>query len=149
MFVEDVSAAATATFKKLQKDDTLVSRQRQAIANLRTCYKDYIKANVPLASRQRENIDIERDAASSNNFYSARVADMTTFPEDMGGFVYDRMQLCRTRQHGKPGKKLEQGPVEVNLWAGRSRGRTKLPEWRFLGRVATSASARAGDTEWT
>ena len=92
MFVEDVTAATTATIKQLRKDDTLGSRQRQAIPNLRTCYKDYIKANGPLASGQREDIDIERDAVSSNDFYSARVAYMTTFLEYMGGFVSDRMQ---------------------------------------------------------
>ncbi|CAI5725361.1 unnamed protein product [Hyaloperonospora brassicae] len=43
-------------------------------------------------SGQRENIDNERDAVSGNDFFSSRVADMTTFLEDMGGFVSDRMQ---------------------------------------------------------
>ncbi|PTQ41741.1 hypothetical protein MARPO_0033s0135, partial [Marchantia polymorpha] len=116
MFVEDVSAAAAATFKQLQKDDTLVSRQHEAIANLRTCYKDYIKANGPLASGQREDIDIERDVVSSNDMYSARVADMTTFLEDMGGFVSDRMQHAGQASMENLARNLSKGLL--NLIAG-------------------------------
>ena len=116
MFVEDVSAAATSTFKQLQKDDTLVVRQRQAIANLRTCYKYYIKAHGPLNSGQREDIDIERDAMSSNDFYSALVADMTTFLEDMGGFVFDRMQHAGQASMRNLAIKLSKGLL--NLIAG-------------------------------
>lgn len=116
MFVKDVSAAATATFKQLQKDDTLVSRQREAIANLQTCYKDYINANGPLASEQREDIDIERDDVSSNDLYSARVADMTTFLEHMGDFVSNRMQHAGQASMENLSRNLSKGLL--NLFAG-------------------------------
>ncbi|KAI9918336.1 hypothetical protein PsorP6_011531 [Peronosclerospora sorghi] len=108
--------AATATFKQLQKDDTLLSQQHQVIADLKTFYKDYINANGPLCYGQREDIDIERDAVSSNDLYSACVADMTTFLEDIGGFVFDRMRHVDQVRMENMARNLSKGLL--NLIAG-------------------------------
>ncbi|KAI9920667.1 hypothetical protein PsorP6_001588 [Peronosclerospora sorghi] len=113
MFVEDVSAAATATIKQIEKDDTLVSQQLQAIVDLQTFYKDYINANGPLASGKSKDIDIERDAVSRNDLYLSRVADMTTFLEYMDGFVSDGMQHAERAHMENLARNLSKGLLNL------------------------------------
>ncbi|KAI9916772.1 hypothetical protein PsorP6_018179 [Peronosclerospora sorghi] len=98
------------------KNTTQVSQQRQAIADLQTFYKEYINTNGPLDSGQREDIDIERDAVSSNDLYSARVAYMTTFLEEKGGFVSDPMQHAEQTSMENFARNLSKGLL--NLIAG-------------------------------
>ena len=92
MFVEDVSSAASTTFKQLQREDTLVSHQRAGISKLQDTCKEMINARGPMTTEQILRINPALDAVSNNGLYTARLDSVENFLQNMGGFVEDRME---------------------------------------------------------
>ena len=137
IFVENVSAAATATFKQLQRDDAFISEQRQALANLLSSYQEMVNANGPLTSGQRADFDADSNVVSLDGLHAAQTADMITSLENMTGFVLDRMQDAGQVAMDILARNLGKGLL--NLIAGldqvvADRNKKTAPPWIFCHR---------------